>query len=263
MQERLWEGEAIRYIDPALIHPNPSQPRRTFSEGELAQLGDSIRQYGVLQPLTVRLTSSGYELIAGERRLRAGVLAGCKRLPCLVVTADQKKSAEMAIIENLQRKDLDPFEEAEAISRLLDQWGMTQEQLAGRLSVSQSYIANKLRLMKFPAHLREQILAARLTERHCRAVLRIKDPEKWGGILAHIAKNDLTVARTEAYIDALLREQPKPRRHVRGAIKDLRIFYNSIDRALGIMRTAGMQTKCQKKETPDGVELTIRISRSS
>ena len=229
-------------IDPALILPNPAQPRRDFPEDELYQLADSIRRYGILQPLTVRRRygDSGvlYELIAGERRLRAAVIAGLGRVPCRVLHISAEQSAELAIIENIQRRDLTPFEEATAISLLLKQYGVTQEELGERLSVSQSYIANKLRL------------------------LRLSDPKRRRAALNHVIAKNFNVAQTEHYVEELLaREAGTKRKSVKGSIADLRLFYNSLNRALHIMRGAGMQTGCEKKETEDGVELTIFIRK--
>ena len=261
------EGERLIEIDPALILPNPQQPRRRMGEGELEQLANSIKQWGILQPVTVRAKMEGertlYEVIAGERRLRAGILAGLTRIPCRLIRTDSEGSAEMAIVENLQRKDLDPFEEAEAIKVLLDSYHMTQESLAQRLTVSQSYIANKLRLLSLLPEEQISILEHGLTERHARALLRIKDTEKRGTALTHIISQGYNVAKAEAYIDHLL-EQPQEQngeRKVKGAIKDLRLFYNSINRALDIMRGAGMTTHCKKKVTDEGVELTILIRK--
>lgn len=253
-------------IDPALILPNPAQPRRDFSEDELYQLADSIRRYGILQPLTVRrrYVDSGvcYELVTGERRLRAAVIAGLARVPCRILQVSGEQSAELAIIENIQRRDLTPFEEASAISLLLKQYGVTQEELGDRLSVSQSYIANKLRLLRLSEDEQQDILAAGMSERHARALLRISDPKRRRAALNHAIMKNFNVAQTERYVEELLiREGAGKRQCVKGSIADLRLFYNSLNRALHIMRGAGMQTNCEKKETEDGVELTIFIRK--
>ncbi len=261
------QGEKIWLIDPALILPNPAQPRRDFDNRALESLADSVRQFGILQPLTVRQLTSPhgvrYELIAGERRMRAGILAGLTRLPCLILTAGEEKSAEIAIVENLQRKNLNLFEEASAIATLLNTYELTQEKLAERLSVSQSYIANKLRLGKFSPEEQTAILAANLTERHCRALLRLSERERRIAALDTIVAHKYNVAQTEAYIDRLVTEarEEKRRRKIKGAISDLRLFYNSLDRALDIMRCAGTDATCKKRETDDGVEVTIFIKR--
>ncbi len=268
MEKAQSKGEPLFYIDPALIRKNTHQPRRYFGEEELRDLADSISRYGVIQPLTIREVREGgnrcFELVAGERRLRAAVMAGLTRVPCRVTRVDDAASAELAVVENLMREDLNMFEEAVAFSALLTQYGMTQDCLASRLSVSQSYVANKLRLLRFDDVCQRLILDSGLTERHCRALLRLPEEMRQSAI-THLAKEGLNVAATERYVDALLARATAPKsskRTVRGAIKDLRLFYNSLDHALGIMRSAGMDTKCKKRETPEGVELTILIRRS-
>lgn len=255
-------------LDPALILPNPAQPRRDFSEDELYQLADSLRRYGILQPLTVRKRvqdgNACYELITGERRLRAAVIAGLGRVPCRILPISEEMSAEIAIIENIQRKDLTPFEEAGAISVLLRRYGITQEELGERLSVSQSYIANKLRLLRLSEDEQQDLLAAGLTERHARALLRLDDAKKRRSALNHVIAHALNVAKTERYVEGLLiHENIGKRKSVKGSIADLRLFYNSLNRALHIMRGAGMMTECEKRETEDGVELTICIRKKS
>ena len=260
--------EELMEIDPALILPNPAQPRRAIAEEDISGLADSIRRWGILQPVIVRGRLDGkktfYEIIAGERRLRAAILAGLTRIPCRLIRTDSEGSAEMAIVENLQRKDLDPFEEAEAIRVLLDLYHLTQEELGEQLSVSQSYIANKLRLLSLSPTMQTKILEHELTERHARALLKIKDEKLRDMALSHIIEKGYNVARAEAYIEHLLEQtqpQDKKPRKMKGAIKDLRIFYNSLDRALDIMRGAGMQTECKKKITEEGVEVTILIRK--
>ncbi len=269
MEHTVTAGEKLYLLDPALILPNPAQPRRDFDATALDALADSVRQFGILQPLTVRQIRHGkevrYELIAGERRMRAGILAGLDRLPCRVLSTCEERSAEIAIVENLQRKNLNPFEEASAIATLLEVHELTQEKLAERLSVSQSYIANKLRLLKFTYEEQTIILSAGLTERHCRALLRLTTPTVREAALQHIITHKLNVAQTEAYIERLLAEQQKRRKkqRVKGAIGDLRLFYNSLDRALTIMRGAGMHADCKKRETEEGVEVTILLRRTA
>ncbi|MBQ4324835.1 MAG: ParB/RepB/Spo0J family partition protein [Clostridia bacterium] len=268
MEQARRNGEAICYLDPALILPNPQQPRRGRRGEELGGLVESVREWGIIQPLTVRQTQEGgrlyYELIAGERRLRAAIVAGLTEVPCRLLEADERGSAEIAIVENLQRKDLTPFEEAYAIRVLLDRHGITQEQLAQRLSVSQSYIANKLRLLVMEEDEQEALLAASLTERHARALIRLHDKPQRARALMHVINHGYNVSQTEAYVEALLASKPKrkpPAHPMRGAMKDLRLFYNSLDRALGIMRGAGIESTCKRKVTEEGVEVTILIKK--
>ncbi len=267
MEHIIAAGEKIYLLDPALILPNPAQPRRDFDTSALESLADSVRQFGILQPLTVRrIITNGktkYELIAGERRMRAGILAGLDRLPCRILSAGEERSAEIAIVENLQRKNLNPFEEANAIATLLETHELTQEKLAERLSVSQSYIANKLRLLKFTSEEQTTILSASLTERHCRALLRLGDVSDRRRALTHILAHKLNVSQTEAYIERLLavKQDQKKKRRIKGAIGDLRLFYNTLDHALDIMRGAGMHAACRRRETDEGIEVTILLKK--
>lgn len=263
MKAVLRGDEPIIRVDPAHILPNPAQPRRVFDPGELDGLADSIRRFGVLQPLVIRKNGTGYELIAGERRLRASILAGLDAVPCRVMETDDDGSAEIAVTENLQRCDLNLFEEAEALSRLMETGHLTQEDLAQRLSVSQSYVANKCRLLRLTPEEREAVLRAGLSERHCRALIKLDGAARTSALKTVIARG-YNVAATERYIADLLArgtEKPHRRGRIKGALGDLRLFYNSIDHALGIMRGAGLKTKCRKTETPEGVEMTILISR--
>ena len=187
------------------IVPNPSQPRRIFVQTELDNLSNSIKESGLLQPLTVRrIGANQYELIAGERRLRACRIAGFKTVSCIVNDCDEKQSAIYAMLENLQRQDLQLFEEAEGIARLISEWGVTQEEAAIRLGKSQSAIANKLRLLKLSLEDRKKIAEAGLTERHARALLRIPNQTMRSKVLDTIIANGYNVQRTDAYIEQLL-----------------------------------------------------------
>lgn len=255
-------------IDISLVSPNPSQPRKLFADDALLRLADSIRQHGMIQPLTVRRNGNEYLLIAGERRLRAAKLLGSPTVPCVVIEADEKRSAELAIIENLQREDLNMFEEADALHKLIELYGLTQERIAERLSCSQSYVANKLRLLKLSREEKAMIIDKGLTERHARALLRLRDPEVRMSALHTIATRGLNVCASEEYIDALLtrkaEETKKPSRESLGgkfSLKDIRLFYNSIDHALELVRLAGVPATVSKLEDPSGTEITIHIPR--
>lgn len=200
-------GEGRIILLPAdRILPNPAQPRSSFADDSLLRLADSIRQYGILQPLTVRRLGDDWELIAGERRLRAAKLCGLVQVPCLVIAADGQRSAELAIIENLQREDLNLFEQASAIAALMDIYHLTQEQAANRLSTSQPTVANKLRLLRYTAAERELILSSGLTERHARTLLRLTDPVQRQSTLLRVIEEGDNVAATETLVDRLLRE---------------------------------------------------------
>lgn len=203
------DGSKIFSIRADKLVPNRAQPRRCFDENAIGSLADSISRYGMLQPLSVRrlpTTAEGvkYEIIAGERRYRAAMQAGMDQLPCIIINVDDRTSAELALIENIQREGLNMFEQAGAIAALIDLYGMTQEQIAAHLSASQSYVANKLRLLRLSPEERETVLSAHLSERHARALLRISDRELRASILDHIIENRLSVSRTEDYIDRRL-----------------------------------------------------------
>ena len=194
----------ITYVSVDLIGPNPAQPRKSFPRESLRSLADSISRNGVLQPLIVRRSGERYELIAGERRFRAASAAGLARVPCVVREADDGSAAELALIENVQREDLNFFEEAEAIRALIERCGLTQEKAAARLSCSQSYVANKLRLLKLSPEERETVLRNSLTERHARAALRVSDGETRKKVLKQISEERLTVSSAEELVESVV-----------------------------------------------------------
>ena len=246
----------------AEIRPNPRQPRRDFPPGELAELALSISQVGVLQPLTVRRTPGGWELIAGERRLRAAQLAGLPRVPCLPVEADSDASALLALVENLQRQDLTVWEEAAALRQLLDRHHLSQEEAAQRVGKSQSAVANKLRLLKLPEDVIATLRSHRLTERHARALLRLGSPEAQRAALEEILKRGLNVAQTEVYIDRLLQSGTAPRKAAPVyRIRDVRLFLNTVKRSLAVMQSAGVDARCGREETDSEITLTIHIPK--
>lgn len=244
------------------IRPNPNQPRQYFAPEELAELAVSISQVGVLQPLSVRRTAEGWELIAGERRLRAAELAGLPCVPCLPVEADDDSSALLALVENLQRKDLDVWEEAAALRRLIDRHHLSQEEAARRIGKSQSTVANKLRLLKLPPDVIDGLRANCLTERHARALLRLDSPELQRSALGHILKRQLNVAQTEAYIDRLCEEKAVSRKAAPiYRFHDVRLFLNTVKRSLAVMQSAGVDARCGKEETDHEITLTIHIPK--
>ena len=263
----LLDSRKIVSLPVGAIKPNPRQPRRHFDPEELRELGESIRLYGILQPLTVRKTGpTTFELVAGERRLRAAVLAGMETVPCLLLNVDAEKSGLLALVENLQRKDLDFIEEAEGLRSLIRSYGMSQEEAARCISKSQSAVANKLRILKLPPELLAKLRAAGLTERHARALLRLEEPEAQAKALEAIIAGDLTVAKTEAYIESLLRkgaeeEQRKKRKAPVVVLKDVRIFLNTVTRGLSMMNRSGVRAVCERADTENELVLTIRIPR--
>lgn len=246
------------------IDPNPNQPRREFDEAALAELSASIAEYGVISPLTVRLHFGRYELVAGERRLRAARLAGLRKVPCIVLDVDMEESSLLAMVENLQRQDLDFLEEARGMANLMRMYGMSQEDCARRLGRSQSAVANKLRLLKLPEDVLEALRQNGLTERHGRALLRLGDDAARRAALAHILEAGLNVAQTDAYIDALLAPAAeKPRRGRRRALilKDVRVFLNSLSRSLDVMKRGGIDAEFKKEETDEALVVTISIPK--
>lgn len=253
----------VQYIGLSQIRPNPQQPRRSFDEAGLQELAGSIQAYGILQPLTVRKIGADYQLIAGERRLRAARIAGLTQVPCLIAEVGEEDAGLLALIENLQRRDLDCFEEAAAIARLISRYDLSQEQAAKKLGKSQSAIANKLRLLRLNEDLRQSIREHGLTERHARALLRLTDEEEQRAALERIIARQWNVAQTEAYIEQRLTElrSELPRRRSTYIIKDVRLFLNSVERGLRLIRTAGVEADARRQDTPDAIVLTIRIPR--
>ena len=247
------------------IRPNKAQPRKQFDEASLTSLSQSITENGILQPLTVRRASqSEYELIAGERRLRASVMAVLKKVPCIIVKCSDKESAIFALIENLQRSDLGVFEDARGISKLIRRYGLTQEEAANRLGKSQSTIANKLRLLRLTYEEQEWIVNAGLSERHARALLRIEDDALRHEALSKIISENLNTSQTDELVGILINSGPKTTKSKgtsKAVIKDLRIFLNTINKAIDTMRLAGIDAQSDKKDTDNFIEYTIRIPK--
>ncbi|MCL2031597.1 MAG: ParB/RepB/Spo0J family partition protein [Oscillospiraceae bacterium] len=270
----LLESHRVLMLRANCIRPNPRQPRKLFDADDLHELAESIRLYGVLQPLTVRKLENGaYELVAGERRLRASRLAGLDEVPCILLGADEQQSALIALIENLQRCDLDFFEEAEGIRRLIRQFGLSQEEAARRIGKSQSALANKLRLLRHPQEVVAAIREHGLTERHARALLRLDEAEDRDAVMETIIERRLNVAQTDEYIDAYLataepaREAVPEVSHARDKIrtlyvfKDIRLFLNTVSHALDVVRRAGIPADYDKAEVGDEIILTIKVPK--
>ena len=263
----LKKDNKISEIPIIKIRPNKSQPRHVFNEDELAALSRSISENGVLQPITVRrISATEYELIAGERRLRASVLAGLKKIPCIVIKCSDKESAVFALLENLQRSDLGFFEEARGISKLIRRFGLTQEEAARKLGKSQSTIANKLRLLKLTYEEQEWILNAGLTERHARALLRIDDKDVRREALSKIISDKLNTQQTDSLVSIMLKTLEQPVIRQKGiskvVIKDVRIFVNTINKAVDTMRLSGINATSSKNETDEYIEYTVKIPKA-
>jgi len=238
------------------IRPNPAQPRKVFQPEALDELADSIRCHGILQPLSVRRMNNGYELISGERRLRAAQIAGMTDVPCILMHMDDRESGMAAMVENLQRQDLDFLEEAWGIRRLLIDYGMSQEQAARLLGKSQSAIANKLRILKHSEDVLLQLQQAGLTERHARALLKLRNDEEKLSAITEIARQGMSVARTEKYIDSLL-AAPKesPRKANVGS------FLNNLTQSLQKIQLSGIPAVSERRETDSQIVLTITIPK--
>ena len=250
------ETGRVVFLPARSIRPNPGQPRKIFREDALTELSDSIRQHGILQPLSVRRIEGGYELIAGERRLRAALQAGLTDIPCIIMQMNDRESGMAALVENLPRKDLEFIEEAQGISRLMTEYRMSQEQIARLLGKSQSAVANKLRLLR---HSPEVLLALReagLTERHGRALLKLESDGEKQSVIAEIVKQSMSVARTEKYIEALLagREEKENKANV-GA------FLNNLTQSLAKIQLSGIPAVSERRETDSQIVLTITIPK--
>ena len=259
----------IVYLSTEDIVPNPVQPRKLFDDEGLEELSRSIKDYGILNPLSVRLRGSRYELVAGERRLRAARLAGLKEVPCILLDVNMEDASLIALVENLQRRDLDFIEEANGINQLIRMFGMSQEEAARRIGKSQSAVANKLRLLRLPQDVLEGLRQNGLTERHGRALLRLPDRESQRAALLYIIDNGLTVAATDAYIDALLQapeapeepEVPKAEGRRTFVLKDVRVFINTLSRSIDLMKQGGIDAGVRREETEDQLILTISIPK--
>lgn len=259
-------GKKLEEIQVSKIVPNPNQPRKTFDDESIAELAQSIRQVGLIQPLVVRRQGDVYELIAGERRLRAIKLLELERVTCIVQNdIVDESSAMMALIENLQRENLNFFEEAQCYSDLIDTYSLTQEALAEKLGKSQSSIANKLRVLKLSPAVKEAMTDAGLTERHARALLRIADENEQ---LAIIKDKGMSVKETEQRVEKQLnklyderKDGAKPRPVMLRMIKDYRLFMNSINSAVEQLRYAGLIVDVRQADRDDGVDISISVTR--
>ena len=251
------ETGRVVFLPARSIRPNPAQPRKIFKPDALDELADSIRQHGILQPLSVRRCGGNtYELIAGERRLRAAELAGITDIPCIIMSMDDKESGMAAMVENLQRQDLDFIEEAMGIQRLLTDYAMSQEQIARLLGKSQSAVANKLRVLKHSDAVLNALREAGLTERHARALLKLRSDEEKIPAIAEIARQGMSVARAEKYIENLLAaREDKPSKANVGA------FLNNLTQNLQKIQLSGIPAVSERRETDSQIVLTITIPK--
>lgn len=256
----------IQYIPVDKIRPNPYQPRKIFDKAALEDLASSIKEHGLMQPITVRIIGDTYELIAGERRLKACKLIGLEEVPVVIAEVNNKDSAILALIENLQRENLNFIEESQAYYSIMQDYGYTQQQLAQSLGKNQSTVANKLRLLKLSDKVIKKLIENNLTERHARALLKLPDEKLQLKVLKRIISQDLNVKRTEEIIAKILEdmapvseEKARQDQKVKRFLKDIRLFTNTITQAVDIIQKSGIDAKYTMQEKPDGYEIKIKI----
>ena len=251
-------------IPASQIEPNPAQPRVYFDDYSLTQLAVSIQQNGIIQPLTVRKTDAGYQLIAGERRLRAAKLVNLEYVPCIVLESEDKESAVLAILENIQRADLNYLEEAAAIKRLIDHFGLTQEDAASKLGIAQSTVANKLRLLRLSENDKRMVLKYGLNERQARAVIRLPESKRESAV-REIYLRQLNSSQTDKYIEKVLTEyedehRPKPKFiNKTDPYKIIGLYINTFNKTVEDMKSAGIHCDLEKKQTDKCIEYLVKI----
>ena len=250
------ETGRVVFLPARAIRPNPAQPRKVFREEALEELAESIRRHGILQPLSVRRVGTSYELIAGERRPRAGIQAGLTEIPCIVMRMDDQESGMTALVENLQRQDLDYIEEAQGLSLLLERWGLSQEQAARAIGKSQSAVANKLRLLRHSRPVLEALRETGLTERHARALLKLPTEQDKLSAIAVIARQGMSVARAERYIAQLLEQEDRPPKKV-----NVGAFLTALNQSLARIQLSGIPAVSERRETDSQIVLTITIPK--
>lgn len=252
-------------IEICRIIPNPNQPRRDFKESEIVALAESISQNGILQPLSVRKIADKYEIIAGERRLRAAKMCELHHVPCIVYDMNDRDSAILAIVENIQRQDLSFFEEATAIEKLIDFYGLTQEEAASKLGKAQSTVANKLRILRLTEAEREIVSKFNLTERHARALLRLGSAQERLFLLEKIVKNKLNVEKTELLIDNYIGKVKEKQSYKKRSpvFQNVSIFVNTINKAIQTMQSAGIAAESRKIQGEEYIEYRVRIPMRS
>ena len=261
-QQRVKSTAEIYNIPQAMIVPNPNQPRKRFDYDELENLAQSIRENGILQPITVRKREDKkYELVSGERRLRAARLVGIVKIPSIVINIDDKSSAMFSIIENLQRQSLNFFEEAEAIEKLVGEFAMSREEVAQKLGLAPSTVSNKLRILRLPEEMRFELARSGLTESHARALLMLEDDNQRARALSIIVDRHLNVAESERMINQMINRNNRSRNPLRG-IRDVRLFINTLNHAVDTIRRAGVEADAARSETEEYIEYVVRIPKS-
>lgn len=250
----------ILLIDTDIIAPNRNQPRLEFPMEELESLSRSIKEHGMIQPLTVRRKGDYYELVAGERRLRAAKMARLRQVPCILMDIDDKSSAVFALIENLQRRQLNFIEEARAIKELAHRYNMTQGEIASSLGKTQSAVSNLLRTLKLPLDVQEKLVQNGLSQRHARALLSLTH-EGQTKALATIIEKNLNVEQTEKLVEKISQEENKHCRKRKIFFKDVKIFIKTIDHAVETMQSAGIKATCEKSEDDENYKFTVTVPK--
>lgn len=251
------EAGKVVLLEIDSIQPSPFQARKSFDEQELEKLANSILRNGLLQPITVRKVKNGYELIAGERRLRACKRAGLEKISAIVTEHSDLASAVLGLEENTHRQQLNCFEQAKGLRDLIQMWGCTQAEAAKRLGMAQPTLANKLRLLSLTEQQQKLCLEGNLTERHARAVLALDSDAERNAVLEQAAKRELTVHQTEELVQKLLLPPVKKKRIV--LVRDVRIFLNTVNHAIQVMVKAGIPATAVKEEKDGYIEYTVHI----
>ncbi|MFW5749423.1 MAG: nucleoid occlusion protein [Halanaerobium sp.] len=259
-QEKQKDRDQIVEIKVEEIKVNPFQPRQQFNQSEIEELAKSIENFGLIQAITVREKENEYELIAGERRLRAARLLNKDVIPAVIKDFNDQQMAEIALIENLQRKDLNFLEEAQAYQRLLDEFDLTQKELAARVSKSQSTIANKLRLLNLSTEIRQKLLQAELSERHGRALLKLESPAEQLEVINKVSKNEFNVRETEKLIKKR-KEPSKKKKKIKHISDDLRLFANSLEKRIAEIKDSGIRVEFERSDDRDSIEYYIKLSK--
>ena len=258
------QKEGLYWLPIEALEPATHQPRSVFADQPLKELSESIAAHGILQPLLVRREEGRYLLIAGERRLRAAKMAGLSKVPCILTNKTAGAAARLSLIENLQREDLSFFEEAAAYRRLMEDFSLTQAEIAREVNKDPSTVANKLRLLRLPISAQILIRTNGLTERHARALLKVKEPEKVMDLLEQILQKNCTVSETEAMVERCLNPKPKRKKPKRiCSIKDIRLCINTLDHTVSTLKQAGIKPQTSIIEDEQFVEYIIRIPKTS
>lgn len=264
MRTIVYQGTHVQYISIDKIRPNPYQPRKNFGRIQLDELANSIREYGVMQPITVRcINGVNYELVTGERRLRASKIVGLETIPAIIIDITDKDSAVIALIENLQRQNLNYLEEAEGYQNLMHDYGITQEELAKNLGKSQSTIANKLRLLRLSDNIKKILIENNLSERHARALLKMPDERVQLKIINQIILQNLNVKDTESLVEEevskILNENFHSEQKVKVFVNDIRVFTNTIKQAVDVMNKSGVNVNYLMEKKDNFYEIKINI----